>query len=93
MFSFQRHKSNIDLKWQMAQFTRYEKTSPMGAKLTNELKKKKKDAAGANNRDSGTSDMRELHQSTERTIHKMLRELDNEENPGDQEIKATQNAF
>lgn len=30
-FSFQQHKSAIDLKWQVSQFTRYEKTNPMEA--------------------------------------------------------------
>ena len=58
-FSFQKHKSNIDLKWQMAQFTRYEKTSPMGAKLMNELKKKGDKTNQYENPE--TADMRELH--------------------------------
>ena len=57
-FSFQKHKSNLDLKWQVAQFSRYEKTSPMNAKLSNELKSKQV----YNKNDQATADMLELHQ-------------------------------
>ena len=37
--------------------------------------------------------MLELHKSTEKTIHRMLKELELTENPSDQESKATMNAF
>ena len=37
--------------------------------------------------------MLDLHKSTEKTIHRMFKELELTENPSDQESKATRDAF
>ena len=86
-FSFQKHKSHFDLKWQCEQFTRFEKTTPMAAKVTNELKRKE----GADK--SETADLRELLLTKERQIKRQLRELDESDNPADQDEKCTRSAF
>ena len=70
------HKSHFDLKWQCAQFTRYEKTSPMHAKISSPGHHKKKHTGPVSAIALETADLKETLAKTAKHIHKMQRELE-----------------
>ena len=68
-FSFQKHKSQIDLKWQVKQFKKYERSSPYDCQLASVPASEKLDE------DVNISDMKELQKLHMDNYHKLSQQL------------------
>ena len=85
-FSYQKHKSQLDLQYQVRQFTRHEKTSPLEATLS-------KESIIAEGNPSGIKNLKDILRKQKLKVNSLEESLIREENPSNLDEMATKHAF